>query len=67
MITLKVEGMTCGHCEAAVRSALETVPGVVRVTEVSRERQIAVAEGDVAIEALISAVEEEGYRATPVT
>lgn len=67
MITLKVEGMTCGHCEAAVRSALETVPGVTRVTEVSRERQIAVAEGDAAIEALISAVEKEGYRATPVT
>ena len=67
MITLKVEGMTCGHCEAAVRSALESVPGVTRVTEVSRERQIAVAEGDAAIEALISAVEEEGYSATPVT
>lgn len=29
MITFKVDGMTCGHCAAAVRRALQSVePGV---------------------------------------
>jgi copper chaperone len=26
--TLKIEGMSCGHCVAAVRAALTDVPGV---------------------------------------
>lgn len=27
-ITITIEGMTCGHCVAAVRKALEGLPGV---------------------------------------
>ena len=26
--TMKIEGMMCGHCEAAVKKALEAVDGV---------------------------------------
>ena len=44
MIRLKVEGMTCGHCEKAVEKALAAVPGVQRVVGVSREEQQAVVE-----------------------
>ena len=36
MIELKVEGMTCGHCEQAVRQALAAVPGVRAVLAVVR-------------------------------
>lgn len=64
MTTLNVEGMTCGHCEAAVRKALETVPGVTRVVEVDRSRNLAVVEGDADASALVAAVVEEGYRAS---
>lgn len=28
-VTLKVEGMTCGHCVGRVQKALESAPGVV--------------------------------------
>jgi copper chaperone len=28
MVTLQVEGMTCGGCEQSVRNAVEQVPGV---------------------------------------
>ena len=60
--TLEVEGMMCGHCEAHVRKALESVKGVT-VGEVSHEKGIAVVTvtGKVRDEALESAVKEAGY------
>lgn len=63
-ITLNVQGMTCGHCEAAVRKALAAVPGVSEVLEVDRGANRAVVEGDADPEALIAAVKEEGYQAS---
>jgi copper chaperone len=64
MTELKVTGMTCGHCEAAVRKALEQVPGVTAVSTVDREKELAVVEGDASVEALIEAVKAEGYQAS---
>jgi copper chaperone len=63
MINLKVKGMTCGHCEAAVRKALTAVPGVTRVVEVSRERGEAKVEGQADAGALVKAVRDQGYEA----
>lgn len=63
MIELKIEGMTCGHCEGAVRRALADVPGVAQVLEVDRQRGIARLEGTPDLQALIAAVEDEGYQA----
>lgn len=62
-ITLNVTGMTCGHCEQAVRKALEGVAGVERVVEVDRERNLAVVEGRPEQADLVAAIEEEGYEA----
>ncbi|AMA75123.1 heavy metal-binding protein [Thermus scotoductus] len=62
MLKLKVEGMTCNHCVMSVKKALLKVPGVEKV-EVSLERAEALVEGKADPEALIRAVEEEGYRA----
>jgi len=64
MIELKVEGMTCGHCEQAVRQALAAVPGVTAVIAVDRVTQRARLEGEADLAALIAAVKEEGYRAS---
>jgi copper chaperone len=63
MIKLKIDGMTCGHCANAVKSALAQVPGVRRVTEVNIERGEAIIEGDADMGTLISAVQAEGYEA----
>ncbi len=60
-ITLKVKGMTCGHCERAVGNALGLVRGVTRVVEVSRARGEAIVEGQPDLRALLEAVREEGY------
>jgi len=63
MSKIKIEGMTCGHCAAAVEKALSQVPGVSRVIEVSVERGEALIEGEATAEQLINAITEEGYSA----
>ena len=62
-IELNVEGMTCDHCQSAVKGALEKVPGVRNAT-VDLEKGHAFVEGSADVQVLISAVEDEGYRAT---
>lgn len=65
MTKLTVTGMSCGHCQSAVKSALESVQGVERA-EVDLENGTAQVQGEADTRALIQAVEEEGYRAEPV-
>lgn len=66
--TLCIEGMTCGHCEARVRKALENIEGV-RQAVVSHEKKTAVVTlaEDVSNEALKQAVESEDYKVTNIT
>jgi copper chaperone CopZ len=58
--TLKVDGMTCMHCVAAVKKALEQVPGV-ETAEVSLDKARAEVTGDADVQAMVAAVKEEGY------
>lgn len=62
-VRLNVEGMTCGHCQKAVKDALEGVPGAESAT-VDLEGGTATVEGSPDVQLLIRMVEEEGYRAT---
>nr|WP_041222977.1 cation transporter [Deinococcus proteolyticus] len=64
MTELNIEGMSCGHCVAAVEKALRGVPGVELVT-VSLEEGRAAVQGNAEQAAMIAAVAEEGYVATP--
>jgi len=64
MIELQITGMTCQHCVRAVRDALGAVPGVARVVEVDLGSGRASVEGDANPEALIAAIQAEGYTAT---
>lgn len=64
MNKLTVTGMTCDHCQSAVKSALESVPGVDRAS-VNLEAGTAEVEGNADTQALIHAIEEEGYNAKP--
>lgn len=62
---LTINGMSCNHCVAAVKSALATLPGVSAV-EVTLEPGHATIEhdGQSPVSEMIAAVEEEGYEAT---
>ncbi len=61
---LKVEGMSCNHCVASVKKALEGIDGV-READVRLEDKSARVEldKDLADEALVKAVEDAGYSA----
>ena len=60
-ITLKIEGMQCGHCSSRVNAALEKVAGVASA-EVSHETGTAVITGDsLDAAALKAAVENQGF------
>ncbi len=63
MTNLKVEGMTCHHCVAAVTKALESVDGV-RSAKVDLDAGRAVVDGAADVQAMIAAVQEEGYQAS---
>ena len=62
-VAMKIEGMMCAHCEAAVKKALEELP-TVESAEVSHEKGTAVvklnAETDFAV--LKKAVEDKDYK-----
>lgn len=57
---INIEGMTCNHCVAHVKEALEGINGV-NVLEVSLDNKKAVIETEVENNILIDAIEEEGY------
>ncbi len=62
-ITMKIEGMMCGHCEARVKQALEALPEVVKA-DVSHEKGTAIVtvnEGT-SVDILKQAVEAQGYK-----
>lgn len=63
-VQIKIEGMTCGHCTAAVEKALAGVPGVEKVVDVSLETGTATIKGTVAANALAAAVRDAGYQVT---
>ena len=65
--TMKIEGMMCPHCEAAVRKALEALDGV-DAAEVSHEAGTAVVSmsADVADAVLKEAVEAKEYKVTGI-
>ena len=65
--TMKIEGMMCGHCEAAVKKALEALDGV-EMAEVSHESGIAIVtlSADVSDEILTKAVEDKDYKVLSV-
>jgi copper chaperone CopZ len=65
-LTLKVAGMTCGHCQKRVETALAQVPGVFSAVV---DLQDAIAEvdyddDDATIEELTAAVAKAGYAAS---
>ena len=65
--TMKIEGMMCGHCEAAVKKALEALDGVASA-EVSHEKGTAVVtlDKDVDHAVLTKAVEDKDYKVVSV-
>jgi len=64
---LSIEGMSCAHCVAHVKEALESVAGVTKA-DVNLEKKQAVVEGSTLDDsAMKSAVAEAGYEITAIS
>ncbi|OBB68543.1 MULTISPECIES: heavy-metal-associated domain-containing protein [unclassified Mycobacterium] len=63
----RVDGMSCGHCEAAVKDEVGRLPGVERV-DVSADTGRLVVTSSVPVDAaaVLGAVDEAGYEAVLV-
>jgi copper chaperone len=61
--TLKVPGMTCGHCELSVQEALDELDGVrnVKADHDTGDVEVAYDEDKVGTEQFRNAIEEVGY------
>ena len=62
-ITLKVEGMSCGHCKAAVEKALKETNGVrdAEVNLTSKSVDVTYDHDRVDRAGLVKAIEDAGY------
>lgn len=60
---LIVKGMSCGHCEGAVREALNGVSGVMEVVRVAAAEGVAEVRGNPDPAAVIAALRDAGYDA----
>ncbi|HHL73596.1 MAG TPA: copper chaperone [Bacteroidetes bacterium] len=65
VVTLDVEGMTCGGCEAAIKTTLKKIDGVQSV-DASYEKgsaEVTVQQGKEQVQAMIEALDKIGYKA----
>jgi copper chaperone CopZ len=64
----RVSGMSCGHCEAAVRDEVSQIPGVHGVdVSASTGRLVVTSSAAIDEQAVLGAVDEAGYAAVLVT
>lgn len=61
MMTMRIEGMACAHCKAAVEKALNAIEGVKAEVNLEAKTASVEAPADVDKEVLKKAVEEAGY------
>lgn len=62
----QVTGMSCGHCEAAVRTQVSRIDGVENVEVSASDGRLVVTSATTVDEAVIAAVDEAGYEAVRV-
>lgn len=63
----RVDGMSCGHCESAVRDEVGRLPGVERVdVSAVTGRLVITSSSPIDADAVLGAVDEAGYEAVLV-
>lgn len=59
---IKIDGMTCGHCQKRVENALEEIPDVSAKVDYRKNMAVIKMKDEVADEVIRKAVEDAGYR-----
>ena len=63
-LIFSVPGMTCGHCEAAVKGEVGKVPGVADVAVDLGTKIVTVTGNALDTTAIVAAIDEAGFEAT---
>ena len=61
MASVKIKGMSCGHCVASTKQALEKIPGISDV-EVNLDKGEATYQGEVDIQVIKEAISKIGFK-----
>jgi copper chaperone CopZ len=62
-VLYNVAGMSCGHCEAAVKEEISALPGVEEVVVDLESKRVEVSGSGLDDAAIRAAIEEAGYEA----
>jgi copper chaperone len=60
-ITLRVEGMSCGHCVNAIEGTLKKLGATATVDLTKKSVLVAYDESKLSVDAIKEAIEEQGY------
>ncbi|WP_339221804.1 copper ion binding protein [Paenibacillus sp. FSL H8-0332] len=60
-VTLKVEGMSCGHCVSSVEKAVSGVGAAAKVDLPAKTVAVEFDENTVSLDAIKAAIEDQGY------
>lgn len=60
-LTFSVPGMSCGHCEAAVKQEISLVAGVTTIDVDLDTKDVVVTGDDLERSAIVAAIDEAGY------
>ena len=63
-VTLKVDGMSCNHCVAAVESTLKNLGASGKVDLAGKTVQIEYDDSKLSLDAIKEAIEDQGYDVT---
>ena len=58
---IKIEGMSCGHCQARVEKALNAIDGVEAKVDLKKKAAIVNLKSDVSDDVFKNAINEAGY------
>jgi copper ion binding protein len=63
-LILRVEGMSCGHCEIAIQDAVRKLPGIKKAKASKRKKELSVEFNTALVtrEQICKAVNDTGYR-----
>jgi len=62
-LNLLVSGMTCGHCEKAIKQAIKSVDANAAI-EIKRTENLVIVDTAEAAETIVAAITAEGYPAS---
>lgn len=63
---IKIEGMTCSHCQARVEKALNSISGVNAKVDLKKKAAVVSFDADVSDSAFKDAVTEAGYEVVSI-